>query len=70
MFATVMGWVCVACFGLAYMLEPTAPKKDGRFKTGYKNNQKMPVKSEEAEKSQKYLLIFGAVSGAIWYLAK
>lgn len=70
MIATVSGWVCVACLVVVSMLEPKEPKKDGRFKTGYKNNARMPVKSEEAKQAQKFLLIIGAIAGAIWYFTK
>lgn len=70
MIATVSGWACVACLVLASMLELKEPKKDGRFKTGYKNNAKMPVKSEETKQAQRLLLIIGVVAGAIWYFSK
>jgi hypothetical protein len=70
MIATVSGWACIACLVLVGILEPNAPKKDGRFKTGYKDNAKMPVKSEETKQAQKFFLIIGAIAGAIWYFAK
>ena len=70
MIATIFGWVCVGCFVLTAMLEPKEPKRDGRFKTGYKNNAKMPVKSEDVKKAQIALLAIAAASGVVWYMVK
>jgi len=70
MIATVSGWACVICIVLASILEPKEPKKDGRFKTGYKNNAKMPIKSEETKQAQKFFIIIGLVTGAVWYFSK
>ncbi|MBF0258899.1 MAG: hypothetical protein HQK62_08695 [Desulfamplus sp.] len=70
MIATISGWLCIACLALTAMLEPTEPKKDGRFKTGYKNNAVKPVKSKETNQAQKLLLMVAAVSVVIWYLIR
>jgi hypothetical protein len=70
MIATIFGWVCVACLVLTAMLEPKEPKRDGRFKTGYKNNAKMPNKSEDVKKAQIALLVIAAASGIVWYMVK
>ncbi len=47
MIATISGWVCVISLFLMLALEPKQPKKDARFKTGYKNNARRPIKSEK-----------------------
>lgn len=62
--------IAIICLGLAFALEPNGPKKDGRFKTGYKNNAPMPTKSQLTIVSQKILLVIGAIAGAIWYFGK
>lgn len=69
MIATISGWVCVISLFLMIALEPKEPKKDGRFKTGYKNNARRPVKSEKTKKMQKILTITGIASGVIYYLS-
>jgi hypothetical protein len=70
MIATISGWMCVACLVITVMFEPQEPKKDGLFKTGYKNNAKMPEKSEDVKQTQKLLLIVGAIAGVVWYFSK
>jgi hypothetical protein len=70
MLTEISGWVFVICFGLILALEPKEPKKDGRFKTGYKNNARVPIKSRKTKRLQKTLLIFAGISGFLWYLSK
>lgn len=70
MIATITGWTAIVCLVLTGILEPQQPKKDGRFRTGYKNNATVAKKSPEAKRAQKFLVILGAISGAIWYLSQ
>jgi len=60
MIATISGWACVVFQFLTAVLEPKEPKKDGRFKTGCKNNAKRPIKSENTENAQKDFILIGA----------
>jgi hypothetical protein len=48
-------------------LAPRAPKKDGRFKTGLKDNARMPTQSKITKQLQGFFIITCALS-AITYL--
>lgn len=62
--------VAIVCILLTFALEPKEPKKDGRFKTGYKNNATVPKKSESTIKLQKILLVLAAATGTVWYFVR
>ena len=62
-----LGCVCIISLYIALQLEPDSPKTDRRYKTGYKNNATMPVKSDKRRGVQKWLILVGIVSGIIWY---
>ncbi len=66
----ILGWMSFGCIVLIGLLEPKEPKKDGRFKTGYKNNATVPKKSNEIIKAQLSLLVIGVFTGILWYLSK
>lgn len=66
--STILGWAGVICIGLAILMEPSEPKRDRRFKTGYKNNAKKREKSDGEVAVQTFLGAVGAVSLFIWYL--
>jgi hypothetical protein len=64
---SVFGWVSVSCFALAAIMEPKEPKRDGRFKTGFKNNATVRKKSPSEIRVQVAAIAIGGATGAIWY---
>lgn len=64
---SLFGWASIICFSLAGFLEPSQPKRDGRFKTGFKNNAVIRKKSKEEMLVQRLLILFGAIFGFFWY---
>lgn len=70
MIATISGWVAIVCFALAAMIEPKEPKRDGRFRTGYKNNATIRKKTADEKEVQMSLLVIGVVSSAAWYFLR
>lgn len=58
-------YLAIACIFLISALEPKEPKKDGRFRTGYKNNATKPKKTANTIKLQKALGIVALISVAI-----
>jgi hypothetical protein len=65
---SVLGWVSVVSIALAIVLEPSKPKRDRRFKTGYKNNARAPSKSANTIRTQISAVTIGAISFVLWYL--
>jgi len=65
--STFFFWLAVAGIGVAGYIEPKEPKRDGRFKTGYKNNATVPRKSELEKRIQRYAVFVAAASAALWY---
>ncbi|NOU01464.1 MAG: hypothetical protein HOO95_07825 [Gallionella sp.] len=64
--ASFFGWVGIACLALLAILEPKAPKRDGRFKTGYKNNEAPLKKSPTVIKTQIFAVVTGIISALLW----
>ena len=62
-----LGWLSVVCFTLAAIIEPKKPKRDGRFKTGFKNNATVRKKTPSEIRVQIAAIAIGAATGAIWY---
>lgn len=66
----VLGSVSVACFALAALIEPKEPKRDGRFRTGFKNNATVRRKSPSEIRLQRGALTVGAITGLIWFFVR
>lgn len=67
---SAFGWVSFACFALAAFIEPNQPKRDGRFKTGFKNNATVRRKSPSEIRLQRGTIAIGAITGIIWYFVR
>ena len=63
----VFGWVALISIALAGLIEPREPKRDGRFKTGFKKNATVRRKTADEIQTQKWALAVAAVCGALWY---
>lgn len=61
-------YLFIGCSSLILALEPNEPKKDGRFRTGYKNNAKKPKKSANTIKLQRILGVVALISVVIFLL--
>jgi hypothetical protein len=68
--ASVFGWVSVVSFALAAIIEPKEPKRDGRFKTGYKNNATVRKKSPNEIRTQISAITIGSVASIIWHFLR
>jgi hypothetical protein len=65
----VFGWIGLGCFAIALFMEPKEPKRDGRFRTGFKNNATVRKKSTGESRAQIYLIVIGLISVAINFFA-
>lgn len=59
---TIMTIVFLISFVGIQVCEPAQPKKDKRFKTGYKNNERPRKQTETEAKVQNFFMMTGGIS--------
>lgn len=64
--ASIFGWISVVLIGLALLMQPKGPKRDGRFKTGYKNNATFRKLSPQLLRVQIGAALIGIAAGILW----
>lgn len=66
--AEFFGWIAIASVGLVLVLEPSLPKRDRRFKTGFKDNATPKKKTKRASQIQTGATVAGIIAGALWFV--
>ena len=70
MISTIAMYVGAVALLLIFVMQSKLPKKDGRFRTGYKNNARPPIKSEEVRKAQRVLWVICGLCAIVYLIGR